>query len=838
MLRAGRLAVFLLIPFSLLPSLAAAQWQPNGVPVCSTVGTRAELGAIPDGAGGFYATWSDSRDAATNIQDIYVQHIDAFGYPVWTINGIAPNPSTDVEGLASLAEDGSGGVFVFWTQGAGSSAFDIYGQHYDESGNAQWTPGGIVVCDAADDQIYVVGVSDGSGGAWVAWQDNRYGASDPDVFVNHIDGSGNLHWGTSGLSVCASIGVQQDVRIIGDGLGGCIAAWTDFRGANSDIYAQRVNGSNVVQWAPNGVLVTGAANDQFLEDMAADGIGGAILAWKDWRVGPAIDVYAQRVNSAGSPLWAANGALICDALNNQYNVRMAADGGGGAVIAWTDERDTGSKGVYADYIDGDGATHWYGDGKAIAALGGGVVQQHPSVASVGDGVVISWWDNHLGSSDVFAQRLTFAGVEMWTPGGVRVTAGTNTGADLLTLPDVFGGALLVWPDLRNNNGSGRADVFAQRLEPLHGEWGRPEPTVSSANDNPGDQGGYVDLDWWASDRDKQPYTLISYYSTWRATDAPFAAATPDKSDGDALQTAVRAAEATWPDATVVTSPGDIASGFDGEAIWVEEGPQGAPIFWEWMASRTATYQIGYSYLAPTRADSSGAGPATHYFKVIAHTTNQYVFWESSYLSGYSVDNLAPGAPLMLVATRVGNYVRLDWDPSGLGEPDFSQYVVYRATSSGVTPVPLYLLDTTTEETLWDKDTPPGTPYYYIVTATDVHGNESPPSNEANVDGTATGVDDGVPALTALQVAPNTPNPFSGATSLHVGLPSDGDVSLEVFDVAGRRVLSRTYPGVARGWHDIPFDGRDGSGRALAGGVYFYRFHAAGATVTRKMVLTR
>lgn len=820
-------------------SPAAAQWKANGVPVCATVGSRGDLAVIPDGTGGFFASWYDTRDEATNQTDIYLQRVDMFGYPLWINNGIAPNAGVTAQLAPALADDGAGGVFVVWSQGSGPTTLDLYAQRYDDSGNALWTPGGILVCNATDTQYLVTAVSDGSGGVWLAWQDFRYGAADPDVIVNRIDASGNLTWGTSGQSVCSAVGFQRNVRIVSDGLGGCIVAWSDLRGSAYDIYAQRVDSANFIQWVVNGVLVNGATNDQSLDDMVADGLGGAILVWDDSRTGAGTDIYAQRVDGTGANQWASNGVPICGATDIQFDARLTADAAGGAVIVWSDGRDPGI-GIYADYIDAAGATQWAWNGKPIAAIGGGIIENAPSVASTGDGVVIAWADDRSGDPHLFAQRLTYGGVEMWTPAGVEVTDAPNGVDEPVTLSDGFGGAVLVWNDGRN----GRNDVFAQRLEPVHGEWGQPEPVVWSAGDNPGDQGGYVDLEWWASDRDKQPNTLIAYYSTWRATDSPFATAgdalatTLGKSDGEALRAAVHAAEETWPDATVVTSPGDVARDFDGEAIWVEQGPRNVPVFWEWMSNQVAYYQPGYSYLAPTRADSTGTGTATHYFKVIAHTLDQYVFWESQYVSGHSVDNLAPGSPLMLTATRVGNYVRLDWDPSGLGEPDFGQYVVYRATSSGVTPAPLYLLDTTTEETLWDHDTPPGTPYYYIVTASDLHGNESLPSNEANVDGVTTGVTGGVPALTTLQVAPNVPNPFGDATALHVGMPGDGDVSLEVFDVAGRRVFSRTYPGVTRGWHDIVFDGHDGSGHPLAGGVYFYRVHAAGATLTRKMVLTR
>jgi len=107
-----------------------------------------------------------------------------------------------------------------------------------------------------------------------------------------------------------------------------------------------------------------------------------------------------------------------------------------------------------------------------------------------------------------------------------------------------------------------------------------------------------------------------------------------------------------------------------------------------------------------------------------------------------------------------------------------------------------------------------------------------------VDPIATGIGDRSLPLTQLQVGSNHPNPFSGHTELSVGLPGDADVTLDVFDVAGRRVYSRELGRLAAGWQHVSYDGRDADGRLLPSGVYFYRISAGANTTTRKMVIRR
>jgi flagellar hook assembly protein FlgD len=150
-------------------------------------------------------------------------------------------------------------------------------------------------------------------------------------------------------------------------------------------------------------------------------------------------------------------------------------------------------------------------------------------------------------------------------------------------------------------------------------------------------------------------------------------------------------------------------------------------------------------------------------------------------------------------------------------------------------VPVNFLSSSTDSLLTDTGAPLTT-LYYIVTAYDVHANQSAASNEAFVSG-ATSVGN-TPAITQLTVLQNSPNPFTAATEFQVGLPAPSDVKVEIYDVAGRRVGGMVVRDQAAGWSKIPFTGRNDAGAPLASGVYFYRITANGTTITRKMVIAR
>jgi hypothetical protein len=90
----------------------------------------------------------------------------------------------------------------------------------------------------------------------------------------------------------------------------------------------------------------------------------------------------------------------------------------------------------------------------------------------------------------------------------------------------------------------------------------------------------------------------------------------------------------------------------------------------------------------------------------------------------------------------------------------------------------------------------------------------------------------------LTLHQNAPNPFNPSTTIAFDVPAAGRARLEVFDVRGRHVRSLLDADVQSGAHTARWDGRDGDGRRVGSGIYFYRLEAANATRVRKMVLAQ
>lgn len=97
----------------------------------------------------------------------------------------------------------------------------------------------------------------------------------------------------------------------------------------------------------------------------------------------------------------------------------------------------------------------------------------------------------------------------------------------------------------------------------------------------------------------------------------------------------------------------------------------------------------------------------------------------------------------------------------------------------------------------------------------------------------------VPVPTRFTLGPNVPNPFNPSTRISFELPARAEVSLLVYDTAGRLVRSLAeHTPYEAGTHEVAWDGRDDRGATLAAGVYHVRMAGAGFDETRKVVMVK
>jgi hypothetical protein len=80
-----------------------------------------------------------------------------------------------------------------------------------------------------------------------------------------------------------------------------------------------------------------------------------------------------------------------------------------------------------------------------------------------------------------------------------------------------------------------------------------------------------------------------------------------------------------------------------------------------------------------------------------------------------------------------------------------------------------------------------------------------------------------------------PNPLQTSVTISLALPAAGNVSLEIYDVQGRRVVTMASQPMGEGYHDVTWNGADDSGVQVVSGLYFLRVQVDGrAAVVHKL----
>ena len=414
-------------------------WGDEGNLICDAIGAVIHQNVNMIGSGGeVIMVFEDARSGYFNI---YAQKITKTGTLGWGKDGIAVAKIKANQSNPQLISDGAGGVIVFWEDARDEANPKIFTQRISAAGKRLWENGSLAVCTAKSKQTLPQVVSDGAGGAIVVWQDERNALSYKDIYGQRISGQGELLWDNNGAAICTENGDQTEVAMITDGTGGAIMAWTDYRKGerNPDIYAQRVDKNGQSQWAKDGILVCGAPDVQRTPQIADDGEGGALIAWTD-KGGGSYDIYGQRVNRQGQTMWLRDGIPVNQMPRTQQNPVLPNS----RVVIWEDYR-YGNWDIFANAVSPQGKLLWGDEGVAVVQMP--LTQYAPKAVDWNGDAVVAWEDYRSGKQyEIYMQKINADGKVAWQDNGLLVK--TNDGAripNLVALPNDKA-VVVVWED--------------------------------------------------------------------------------------------------------------------------------------------------------------------------------------------------------------------------------------------------------------------------------------------------------------------------------------------------------------------------------------------------------
>lgn len=222
----------------------------------------------------------------------------------------------------------------------------------------------------------------------------------------------------------------------------------DFRtGADITIRAQQlaIDGSVDAAWDPaTSGLCIGAGTDLSFGSVR-DGAGGAYVAWIDPN-GKGTNLRVQRMDANGDVHagWPAAGLLVCAADGDQYSARITSDGAGGVYVVWQDYR-AGQGDIYLARVGPAGTPPpgWPVNGVAVCADSS--EQSGPfAVANADGGALVVWQDYRTGVSRLRSILVSASGA--LTGGDMAFAAGGVAQSNAQAVADGAGGAYVAWEE--------------------------------------------------------------------------------------------------------------------------------------------------------------------------------------------------------------------------------------------------------------------------------------------------------------------------------------------------------------------------------------------------------
>ncbi len=211
----------------------------------------------------------------------------------------------------------------------------------------------------------------------------------------------------------------QRLSISPDDNGGFAICWNDDRDSDnmSEIYVQWVSGDGSTVYTDGGVIAsTNQATQGFYSFVVTDPEQSTVMVfWNEMDGDQNMrGLSGQRLDQNGDHIWGNNGAmLIAMGSDNPYpfgaQLVQTVTGQGNALLFYLiDSGDPNCSYIKAMRVDSDGEMPWMGNSEFVCQVSSDKV--HPVVSAPnGSYCFAAWEDGRNGSSDIYAQNISFNG---------------------------------------------------------------------------------------------------------------------------------------------------------------------------------------------------------------------------------------------------------------------------------------------------------------------------------------------------------------------------------------------------------------------------------------------
>ncbi len=417
---------------------------------------------------------------------------------VWN-EAVPIRQGVNIEWFRTGTQTPDGGAIYVWSD-TKLGERDLWAQKVDVAGNMVWGDPLLIdgKPDRQEDPVITLTSDNNFIIAWIDFSDDP----DGNVYAQKINSNGQLLWPEGGKPVCTASEIQIALNMEPDNSGGAYIVWSDARNPSKDLYGQRIDANGNPVWALNGIPIANDPGEEEQNTMLPDGQGGLMIAYTNSYAG-AEDIFLKRFNPDGAMAWPQM-AVLANEPGNQGKVRMATLTGGDFVFTWQDQR-YDDPDIYAMKVNLEGQFLWtdpfvvYGD----SGTEDFAPQHNPRIVATSDNAAIIIWEDRRFDNqypDLFAQKVSADGSLLWAETGVPLSVADFDQISPRMASDGNGGCYVVWDDLRNGN-TPNEDIYAQHLSASGAELWDPngKPVCTATNQqNSGlikEAGGNVFINW-------------------------------------------------------------------------------------------------------------------------------------------------------------------------------------------------------------------------------------------------------------------------------------------------------------------------------------------------------
>lgn len=341
-----------------------------------------------------------------------------------------PSQNTVVNNLSGsqavphIAYDDEGNFYIgFYSNETGN--YNIRLQYFTFDGVAQWDAAGLLVSNHAQNSWVTDWdlATDNNGNCVLAFNDVRDGNAN--VYAYAISPEGNFLWGADGIQLTSNPEDEYAPSITVNADNNTIVSWQQPGTPYRKAVIQKITPDGTLSWGASGISYqSGAYSYGMPQVLGVEGDNFLMAFYKETGSFPAIvrEIYVQKFNASGSPVWASD-VLVSNSngINPYNNFNMASDNANGIIIAWMDDRnsDMNIDGA-VQWILSDGTTDWPENGSVVNANEFNSDQNLQIIGVSNENeVVVSWSKKSADQNQtaVSGQKFSSSGERLWGESG-------------------------------------------------------------------------------------------------------------------------------------------------------------------------------------------------------------------------------------------------------------------------------------------------------------------------------------------------------------------------------------------------------------------------------------